>query len=172
MKWTKLEYFSSLIGPKPELVQNSGYDSDMSDHDFKAALRGAGLRVTAPRLAVLSVISESKHVDAETIIAEVRHQLGKVSQQTVYDTLHALTDVDILRCMTPDGGASLYEIEHHDNHHHLLCHSCGRLVDVACAAGETPCIHPPEEGKLTIDFAEVIYHGMCAECTAAAHSAA
>ncbi len=139
----------------------------MSDRDFRDVLRGAGLRVTAPRLAVLAVISKSKHVDAESIISQVRSELGKVSQQTVYDTLHALTDVGILRCMTPDGGASLYEIEHHDNHHHLLCRNCGRLIDVPCAVGETPCIHPPQESTLTIDFAEVIYHGLCAECTAA-----
>lgn len=122
--------------------------------------------MTSPRLAVLSTISRRQHVDAETIISDVRTQLGKVSQQTVYDTLHALSGVGILRCMTPDGGASLYEIEHHDNHHHLLCRNCGRLIDVPCATGDVPCIHPPEEGDITIDFAEVIYHGLCADCTA------
>lgn len=143
----------------------------MSKPDFKEALRGAGLRVTAPRLAVLDAISARKHVDAETLISVVREQLGKVSQQTVYDTLHALTDVGILRCMTPDGGASLYEVERHDNHHHLLCRGCGELVDVPCAGNDVPCIHPPNEDELTIDFAEVIYHGLCANCSAKAAAA-
>lgn len=130
------------------------------------SLRGAGLRVTAPRVAALAVVAERQHVDAEEITAIVRDRLGAVSRQAVYDVLRALTEAGLLRRVSADGRAARYELDEHDNHHHLLCRVCGGLEDVPCATGTVPCLHPPGATGARIEQADVIYHGLCANCAA------
>lgn len=135
----------------------------------EARLKAAGLRVTAPRLAILNVVAANKHADAEHIAQLVRGNLGSVSTQAVYDVLHALTDAGLLRRIFVHGRRALYEIHRHDNHHHLVCRLCGRLEDVACASKQAPCLHVPA-GKnhgFEIDEADVIYRGYCPSCQAA-----
>lgn len=138
----------------------------MDTDQHTAALKGAGLRVTAPRLAALAVVEEIQHQDAETIAAAVRERLGSVSTQAVYDVLNALTDAQIIRRVAPDGRAARYEVMRHDNHHHMLCRQCGRLEDVPCAVGHVPCLVPPGDLTLTIESADVLYRGLCTACTA------
>lgn len=137
----------------------------MDTDEYADTLRGAGLRVTAPRLATLAVVTETQHMDADSIAAAVRERLGTVSTQAVYDVLRALTDADIVRRVSPDGRGARFEVKRHDNHHHLLCTRCGRLEDVACATGVVPCLTPPGELSVRIDSAEVLYRGLCTECT-------
>ena len=127
-------------------------------------LRAAGLRVTKPRLAVLRVLEEHPHSDTTTIIDEVRARLDAVSHQAVYDCLGALTDAGIVRRIQPAGSLARYEIRRGDNHHHIVCRSCGSVADVPCTTGVAPCLDAPEDHGFTIDEAEVIYWGQCPTC--------
>lgn len=127
-------------------------------------LRAAGLRVTKPRLAVLSVLAQRPHSDTATIIEGVRSDLATVSHQAVYDCLGALTDAGLVRRLQPAGSLARYEILRADNHHHLVCRGCGEVVDVPCATGSAPCLEASTDHGFTIDEAEVIYWGLCPVC--------
>ena len=133
----------------------------------RALLRAAGLRVTRPRLAVLSALRSRPHADAGSVLAAVRADLPQVSHQAVYDCLHVLTDAGLVRSLQPAGSAARYEIAVPDNHHHLVCRGCGALVDVPCRTGSAPCLHAPEDHGFLIDEAEVYYWGLCPACRTA-----
>lgn len=128
-------------------------------------LRAASLRVTAPRLAVLTAVHQHPHADTDTILSRVRATLGAVSQQAVYDVLRALTSAGLLRRIQPMGTVARYETRVGDNHHHLVCRSCGVIVDVECAVGDAPCLTPLDDRGFVVDEAEVIYWGSCPDCT-------
>jgi Fur family ferric uptake transcriptional regulator len=128
-------------------------------------LRAAGLRVTAPRLAVLAAIPYGQHLDADTITQTVRGQLGRVSTQAVYDVLNVFTTAGLLRRIELPGQTSArYERRVGDNHHHLVCRSCRNVIDVDCAVGDAPCLTPSVDGGYAIDEAEVVYWGLCPAC--------
>lgn len=134
-------------------------------HDVAERLRAHGLRVTAPRVAVLHVIAQMPdHPDADAVRAAVAGRLGSVSTQAVYDTLHALTGAGLLRRIEPAGHPARYETRVDDNHHHLICRACGDTRDVDCAAGRAPCLEPPAIDGFLIDEAEVIFWGLCPRC--------
>lgn len=133
--------------------------------DFERMLRGVSLRVTRPRLAVLSAVHEHPHADTDSILGVVRADLGAVSHQAVYDVLRALTTAGLLRRIEPPGLVARYEARVGDNHHHLVCRSCGAIVDVDCAVGEAPCLTATEDHGFAIDEAEVIYWGVCPDCS-------
>ncbi|MEU4647140.1 Fur family transcriptional regulator [Nocardia fluminea] len=133
--------------------------------DFEQMLRAASLRVTAPRLAVLTAVHQHPHADTDTILSRVRATLGAVSQQAVYDVLRALTSAGLLRRIQPMGTVARYETRVGDNHHHLVCRSCGVIVDVECAVGDAPCLSPFDDRGFVVDEAEVIYWGSCPDCT-------
>jgi len=128
-------------------------------------LRGVALRVTRPRLSVLSAVHAHPHADTDSIIRVVREDLGEVSRQAVYDVLHALTASGLLRRIEPTGSVARYESRVGDNHHHLVCRSCGAIADVDCAVGTIPCLTASEDHGFAIDEAEVIYWGLCPECS-------
>jgi Fur family ferric uptake transcriptional regulator len=130
-------------------------------------LRGANLRVTRPRLAVLHAVQDNPHADTNSIIDAVRADLGEVSPQAVYDVLRALTDAGLLRRIQPPGSVARYESRVDDNHHHIVCRSCGAIADVDCAAGVTPCLTASHDHGFEIDEAEVVYWGRCPDCLAA-----
>jgi Fur family transcriptional regulator, stress-responsive regulator len=130
-------------------------------------LRGAALRVTRPRVAVLSAVHEHPHADTAAIIGVVREDLSEVSHQAVYDVLRALTAAGLLRCIQPPGSVARYEARVGDNHHHVVCRSCGAITDVDCAIGYAPCLTAADDSGYEIDEAEVIYWGRCGECVAA-----
>jgi Fur family transcriptional regulator, stress-responsive regulator len=134
-------------------------------------LRRHGLRVTAQRLAVLRAVSERPHATADAVAETVRGEIGSISVQAVYDALAALTDKGLLRRIQPAGSPARYEDRVADNHHHLICRSCERMVDVDCAVGAAPCLTADEDLGDEIDEAEVIYWGRCPECAAAAPAA-
>jgi Fe2+ or Zn2+ uptake regulation protein len=138
--------------------------------DFERMLRGASLRVTAPRIAVLSAVHSHPHADTDSIIGVVRQNLGAVSHQAVYDVLRALTGAGLLRRIEPQGSVARYEARVGDNHHHVVCRSCGSIADVDCAVGAAPCLDASDDHGFVIDEAEVIYWGTCPECTTAAKS--
>jgi len=127
-------------------------------------LRGLALRVTRPRVAVLTAVHDHPHADTDSIIGVVRADLGEVSHQTVYDVLRALTVAGLLRRIQPTGSVARYESRVGDNHHHLLCRSCGAIADVDCAVGFTPCLTASDDHGFAIDEAEVIYWGLCPSC--------
>ncbi|SDH11561.1 Fur family transcriptional regulator, ferric uptake regulator [Rhodococcus triatomae] len=127
-------------------------------------LRAAGLRVTAPRVAVLDEVGRHPHVDADTVASGVRAQIGSVSTQAVYDVLRALTGVGLIRRIEPAGSPARYETRVGDNHHHLVCRSCGSIRDVDCATGRTPCLTPDADHGFLVDEAEVVYWGICPSC--------
>ena len=130
-------------------------------------LRDHDLQVTAQRLAILGAVSEHPHRTANELADDVRHEIGAISRQSVYDTLAVLVDHEILRRIQPAGSPARYERRVGDNHHHLVCRTCDRLVDVDCAVGTTPCLVPVDAGNFVVDEAEVIYWGICPECQAA-----
>ncbi|MDU7361853.1 MAG: Fur family transcriptional regulator [Propionibacteriaceae bacterium] len=127
-------------------------------------LRAAGLRVTGPRLATMQIVRERPHATADAVASAVRERLGSVSKQAIYDILHALTDAQLLRRVAVDGRGSQYELERHDNHHHIVCRDCGRLEDVPCPVGTPPCLDPPVDHGFAVEEAEVIYRGLCSVC--------
>lgn len=133
--------------------------------EFEQLLRAAELRVTRPRLAVLAAVHEAPHADTESIIGTVRADLGEVSHQTVYDVLRALTDHGLLRRIQPPGSVARYEARVGDNHHHVVCRSCGVIADVDCALGEAPCLTASDHHGYAIDEAEVVYWGRCPDCS-------
>jgi Fur family ferric uptake transcriptional regulator len=139
--------------------------------DAEALLRGRGLQVTAQRLAVLRAVSTRPHSTADGIEKIVRADLGGVSRQAVYDALGVLTEKGLLRRIQPAGSPARYEDRVGDNHHHLICRACGRMVDVDCAVGYTPCLTAADDSAYEIDEAEVIYWGRCPDCVASAASA-
>jgi Fe2+ or Zn2+ uptake regulation protein len=128
-------------------------------------LRGAGLRVTAVRVALLETVRAGDHLGVEGVAAGVRGRVGHVSLQAVYEALHALTAAGLVRRIEPAGGTPRFEGRVGDNHHHLVCRSCGVVADVDCAVGEAPCLTPSDDLGFTLSEAEVIYWGLCAECS-------
>ena len=134
--------------------------------DFETQLRAVSLRVTRPRLAVLTALRDHRHVDTDTVIALVRAQLPTVSHQTVYDVLRALTDAGLVRRIQPAGATARYESRVGDNHHHAVCRTCGAITDVDCAVGDSPCLTAADDQGFVVDEAEVVYWGTCPACAA------
>ncbi len=130
-------------------------------------LRGAGLRVTAARVALLDTVRDGDHLDVEEIAAGVRDRVGHVSLQAVYDALNALTAAGLVRRIEPAGSPARYEGRLRDNHHHVVCRSCGSVADVDCAVGQAPCLTPSDDHGFAIDEAEVTYWGLCPGCATA-----
>jgi Fur family ferric uptake transcriptional regulator len=135
--------------------------------DLERVLRGAELRVTGPRLAVLSAVHAHPHADTESLIRAVRADRGEVSHQAVYDVLRALTDAGLIRRIQPMGSVARYEARVGDNHHHVVCRSCGAVADVDCAVGVAPCVTASDDAGYAIDEAEVVYWGRCPACRGA-----
>ena len=129
-------------------------------------LRDVSLRVTRPRVAVLAAVHEHPHADTDSVIRMARQELGEVSHQAVYDVLRALTAAGLLRRIQPPGSVARYEARVGDNHHHVVCRSCGAIADVDCAHGAAPCLTASEDHGFAIDEAEVVYLGRCPRCAA------
>jgi Fe2+ or Zn2+ uptake regulation protein len=134
--------------------------------DFEVQLRAASMRVTRPRLAVLAALRDHPHIDTETVIELVRTAHPGVSHQTVYDVLRALTDAGLVRRIQPAGALARYESRVGDNHHHVVCRSCGAIADVECAVGHAPCLTASDDHGYVVDEAEVVYWGTCPACAA------
>jgi Fur family ferric uptake transcriptional regulator len=152
--------------PILDKVQDSGYDGKVIN-DAEGLLRKHGLQVTAQRLAVLEAISARPHSTADELADDVRGRIGSVSRQAVYDALGMLAEKGVVRRIQPAGSAARYEDRVGDNHHHLVCRTCGRMDDVDCAVGAAPCLTAADDWSYEIDEAEVIYWGRCPDCLAA-----
>ena len=139
----------------------------MTATDFEQRLRGADLRVTRPRVAVLRAVESAPHADTDSLIDSVRGELPDVSHQAVYDVLRALTSAGLIRRIQPANSVARYEARIGDNHHHVVCRGCGVIADVDCAVGEVPCLTASDSHGFTIDEAEVIYWGLCPACVGA-----
>lgn len=137
----------------------------MPSPDYAAALRGAELRVTKPRLSVLEAVGALPHADTDTVFSAVRGELPEVSRQAVYDVLAALTAAGLIRRIQPSGSPARYEARVGDNHHHIVCRGCGAIADVDCAVEYTPCLNASDDNGFVVDEAEVIYWGHCPDCT-------
>jgi Fur family transcriptional regulator, stress-responsive regulator len=135
-------------------------------------LRQRGLRVTAQRLAVLRAVSGEPHVTADAVAETVRAEMGSISLQAVYDALGVLVDVDLIRRIQPAGSPARFEARVSDNHHHVICRTCGRMADIDCAVGSAPCLTAVDDMGYEIDEAEVIYWGRCPDCLSQARTSA
>jgi Fur family ferric uptake transcriptional regulator len=129
-------------------------------------LRGAGLRVTAARVALLETVRSGDHLGVEAIASGVRDRVGHISLQAVYEALHALTAAGLIRRIEPAGSPARFEGRVGDNHHHVVCRSCGAVADVDCAVGDAPCLAASDDRGFSIDEAEVVYWGTCPDCSA------
>ena len=140
--------------------------------DLTAAeeLRGAGLRVTAVRVALLEAVRHGDHLGVEALAAGVRERVGHVSLQAVYEALNALAATGLVRRIQPAGSAARFEGRIGDNHHHAICRACGAVADVDCAVGDAPCLTASNDHGFEIDEAEVIYWGLCPDCSTARSS--
>ncbi|UCR90310.1 Fur family transcriptional regulator [Mycetocola spongiae] len=145
-----------------------------TDEMLSDAIRGAGLRLTAPRLEVLRALGDRSHVDAGTVFATVARTLPDTSVQAVYGVLSALTDAGLVRRIEPAGSPARYERRVDDNHHHVVCSRCGEIADVDCVVGQAPCLVPSNTAGYAVHTAEVTFWGICPECQAATagHNAA
>jgi Fur family ferric uptake transcriptional regulator len=137
----------------------------VGDREPRALLREAALRVTRPRMAVLDAVHAHPHADTDALIRATRRTLPDVSHQAVYDVLRALTEAGLVRRIQPAGSVARYEARTGDNHHHVVCRSCGSVADVDCATGEAPCLTASEDHGYAIDEAEVVYWGTCPACS-------
>lgn len=135
--------------------------------ELEQILRGAALRVTRQRMAVLTAVHAHPHADTGSLVDAVRRDLPDVSQQAVYDVLHALTAAGLVRRIQPSGSVARYEARVGDNHHHLVCRTCGAIADVDCAVGDAPCLVASHDQGYSIDEAEVTYWGVCPQCASA-----
>jgi Fur family ferric uptake transcriptional regulator len=129
-------------------------------------LRAVGLRVTRPRLAVLDVLADQPHTDADSIVTAARTEHPSLSPQAVYGVLRALVGAGLARRIEPAGAPALFELRVGDNHHHLVCRSCGVVVDVDCVVGAAPCLTPSDPAGFVVDEAEVVFWGLCPGCRA------
>lgn len=129
-------------------------------------LRTAGLRVTRPRLAVLDVLRDGGHLDADEIATRLRERLESVSTQAIYDVLGALSRAGLARRVEPAGSPARYEARVSDNHHHVVCRGCGEIADIDCTIGEAPCLDPATAKGYEVDEAEVTFWGLCPSCQA------
>lgn len=134
--------------------------------EYEQLLRSADLRVTRPRVAVLTAVHAHPHADTDSILSAVRGELGDVSHQAVYDVLKVLTEHRLVRRIQPAGSLARYESRVADNHHHVVCRSCGTIADVDCAVGDVPCLTASDHNGFVIDEAEVVYWGTCPDCSA------
>ena len=134
----------------------------MSPHDV---LKSRGVTVTAQRLAVLNAVSRAPHATAEELVDLAKGEIGAISRQSVYDTLNTFVELGLVRRIQPIGSPALYEDRVGDNHHHLICRECGRVVDVDCSVGAMPCLQAANDNGFEIDEAEVAYWGRCPDCT-------
>ncbi|MCD4526765.1 Fur family transcriptional regulator [Nocardioides sp. cx-173] len=141
----------------------------MSMVQYESLLREASLRVTQPRLAVLAVVYDHPHLDTDDVLEQVRREYASVSHQTVYDVLRALTEAGLVRRIQPAGTTARYEARVGDNHHHIVCRSCGTIADVDCAVGQAPCLAASDDHGFVIDEAEVVYWGLCPTCRGRQH---
>jgi Fe2+ or Zn2+ uptake regulation protein len=132
-----------------------------------AELRRAGLRVTAARVALLEAVRHGDHLGVEALAAAVRDRVGHISLQAVYEALHALTAARLIRRIEPAGSPARFEGRVGDNHHHVVCRSCGAVADVDCAVGAAPCLTASDDHGFSIDEAEVIYWSLCPDCSTA-----
>ncbi len=133
-------------------------------------LRGAGLRVTAARVALLETVRDGDHLGVDALATRVRARLGHISLQAVYEALHALTAAGLVRRIEPPGSPARFEGRVGDNHHHLVCRACGAVADVDCAVGHAPCLNASDDHGFTIDEAQVIFWGLCPSCSTARSS--
>lgn len=140
----------------------------MSDELIKT-LREHGVQITVQRLAVMRAVMGRPHSTADDVAKGVRAEIGVISRQAVYDALSVLAEKGIIRRIQPAGSPALYECRVGDNHHHLICRDCGKMADVDCAVGDTPCLFPADASGYQIDEAEVIYWGICPECLSKKH---
>lgn len=132
--------------------------------NFEDTLREAGLRVTRPRVAVLRVVHERPHVEASLVVDSVARALPGTSRQAIFDCLNTFTERGLLRRIKPDGSPARYELRTGDNHHHVVCRTCGTVADVDCAVGAAPCLQASDNHGFVIDEAEVTYWGVCSDC--------
>ncbi len=139
----------------------------LASSELERMLRGVSLRVTRPRVAVLGAVHDHPHADTHSIVGLAREHLGDVSQQAVYDVLRVLTGAGLVRRIHPPGSVARYESRVGDNHHHAVCRSCGAISDVDCAVGTAPCLFAADDHGYVLDEAEVIYWGLCPECSTA-----
>jgi Fur family ferric uptake transcriptional regulator len=133
-------------------------------------LRQAGLRVTAARVALLETVRDGDHLGVEALATRVRARLGHISLQAVYEALHALTAAGLVARIEPPGSPARFEGRVGDNHHHVVCRSCGAVADVDCAIGDAPCLTPSDDHGFSIDEAQVIFWGLCSDCSTARSS--
>jgi len=133
-------------------------------------LRRVGLRVTAARMALLETVRDGDHLGIDAITSRVRDRIGHISLQAVYEALHALTAAGLVRRLEPAGGSPRFEGRVGDNHHHIICRSCGVVADVDCAVGEAPCLTASDDHGFSIDEAEVVYWGLCPDCSTTRNS--
>ncbi len=141
----------------------------LANAEFEDLLRATQLRVTRPRLAVLAAVRDEPHADTRSIVERVRGELGGVSPQAVYDGLRVLTEAGLMRRIDPPGSVPRYELRTGDNHHHVVCRSCGAIADVDCTVGAAPCLSPSEHHGYAIDEAEVVFRGLCVACSPPTH---
>ncbi|MCU1545705.1 MAG: transcriptional repressor [Homoserinimonas sp.] len=135
-----------------------------SAEPLSSSIRGAGLKVTEPRLAVLAALEMQPHADADTVFSQVKRHLPGTSLQAVYGVLAALTAAGLLRKIEPAGSSARYERRIGDNHHHLICTDCGTVQDVDCVTGEAPCLTPADTAGFAVHTAEVTFWGLCPTC--------
>ena len=134
---------------------------------FAHLIKTIGLSVTAQRIAVLNIVGEHPHITADKVVSLAKEQIGSISKQSVYDVLSVFSEKGIVRRIQPSKSSARFELRVNDNHHHMVCRTCGIVKDVDCAVGETPCLTPNVDHGFIVDEAEVIYWGICPKCQAA-----
>lgn len=95
-------------------------------------LRSIGQRATPQRLLVLSAFRDSgEHLTADDIYARIGERSPAVNRSTVYRTLETFRDLGVITETDLGGGVRCFQLLDQDRHHHLVCHECGAMIDLA-----------------------------------------
>lgn len=129
-------------------------------------LRAAGLRATAPRLAVLGeLLASPGHHAADELADRLEARGVRIARASVYNVLDDLVRGELVMLADAGPGRALYEAAE-TVHHHFVCRRCGVVADVPCVVGDRPCLEVAVPGAV-VDQAQVIFRGVCAGCAAA-----
>jgi len=137
--------------------------------------RGAGFRLTIPRQAILDVFSRaSEHLSAEDIYLKIHKNYPNVGLTTIYRTLDLLVEMGLLFKFDFGDGRARFELSQGPkgirHHHHLVCSSCGRVIDYTdFIDDEIELLNQIEKGltekfnfKITNHLIQ--FYGLCDRC--------
>jgi len=132
--------------------------------ELTALFRAQGRKVTAQRQCIFRVLhGDETHPTAESVYAAARREMETISLKTVYQTLHELTAMGEIAALDVGTGTTRFDPNVDAVHHHLVCHSCGKVRDLHADFSGVTVPDGADEG-FDVGQAEVVFRGRCRQC--------